>query len=105
MTRHEQRVIRAMKRLLADRSANEIVPFLLGEGLLDMAAVERRMIRDEVARRVRGGERKMRAIEEVAYEMNCSYEKARAAVYRRPCMRGKTESKTNVKRRTNDDED
>ena len=51
------------------------------EGLLDRTAVERLYIEREVSRRVRAGESKTKAIEQLSNELNCSYEKVRAAVY------------------------
>ena len=50
-------------------------------GLLNRVAIERLYIQNEVNRRVRGGEAKMRAIEQLSSELGCSYEKVRGAVY------------------------
>lgn len=50
-------------------------------GLLNRAALERLYIGSEVGRRVRAGESKTRAIEQLSEELSCSYEKVRAAVY------------------------
>ena len=51
------------------------------QGLLNRIALERLYINNEVARRVRGGEGKIRAIEQIANELGCSYEKVRGVVY------------------------
>lgn len=56
------------------------------QGLLNRVALERLYINNEVARRVRGGEGKIRAIEQISNELECSYEKVRGVVY------GKTNS-------------
>lgn len=53
------------------------------ESLLNKAALERLYVRSEVARRVRGGEAKTKAIKQLADELNCSYEKVRYAVYKK----------------------
>ena len=54
------------------------------EGLLDKRALERLYIGTEIGRRVRAGEVKTQAIEQLSRELNCSYEKIRAAVYHKP---------------------
>ena len=51
------------------------------ENLLDKRALERLYINSEVDRRVRAGEGKTKAIEQISQELGCSYEKARGAVY------------------------
>jgi len=53
------------------------------EGLLNRKALERLYIGKEVERRVRAGEMKVRAIEQLSEELGCSYEKIRAAVYQK----------------------
>ena len=83
MTTHEQRLVCALKRRLAERTPAQIVEYLLREGLLNRAAMEQCAIRDAVAHYVKCGMPKLRAIDAAAAKMNCSYEKARAAVYRR----------------------
>lgn len=50
-------------------------------GLLNRCAVEKLYINSEVSRRVRAGESKVKAIEQLSLEMGCSYEKVRCAVY------------------------
>ena len=50
-------------------------------GLLNRVAIERLYIQNEVNRRVRDGEAKMRAIEQISSELGCSYEKVRGVVY------------------------
>lgn len=69
-------------RTLKDESAYRVVSALWDMGLLNRVYAERLYISREVERRVRDGEMKQRAIELVAREMNCSFEKVRAVVYR-----------------------
>ena len=64
-----------------NKSLSEAVSIMWQQGLLNKAAIERLYINNEVQRRVRGGENKTRAIAQVSMELECSYEKARAAVY------------------------
>ena len=49
--------------------------------LLDIKALERLYIDNEVEHRVRTGEIKTKAMEQLSVELGCSYEKVRAAVY------------------------
>ena len=51
------------------------------EGLLNRTALERLYIEREVGRRVRAGESKTKAIEQLSEELSCSFEKVRSAVY------------------------
>lgn len=53
------------------------------EGFLNQRALEQLYIGREVEHRVRAGETKARAIEQIATELGCSYEKVRAAVYQK----------------------
>lgn len=50
-------------------------------GLLNQSAVERLYINNEVDRRVRAGQTKVRVLEQLSKELGCSYEKVRHAVY------------------------
>ena len=53
------------------------------EGFLNQRALEQLYIGREVEHRVRAGETKVRAIEQIATELGYSYEKVRAAVYQK----------------------
>jgi hypothetical protein len=53
------------------------------EGFLNQRALEQLYISKEVEHRVRAGEKKVRAIEQLSKEMGCSYEKVRAVVYQK----------------------
>ena len=76
-------MIAVIKRRSAEHLSDNTLEWMFREGIIDIRAVERMAIRDMVERLVRKGERKMRAIDEVAERLNISFEKAREAVYRR----------------------
>ena len=80
--KESEKIIRVVARALKDESAYRVVSALWDMGLLNRVYAERLYISREVERRVRDGEMKQRAIELVAREMNCSFEKVRAVVYR-----------------------
>lgn len=80
--KESEKIIRVVARTLKDESAYRVVSALWDMGLLNRVYAERLYISREVERRVRDGEMKQRAIELVAREMNCSFEKVRAVVYR-----------------------
>ena len=80
--KESEKIIRVVVRALKDESAYRVVSALWDMGLLNRVYAERLYISREVERRVRDGEMKQRAIELVAREMNCSFEKVRAVVYR-----------------------
>lgn len=76
---------RKLQTLLFDqlnrKSTSEVVEYIWKSGLVNRKAVEKLYIANEVARRVRAGEGKCRAIEQVADEMCYSYEKVRGVIY------------------------
>ena len=80
--KESEKIIRVVARTLKDESAYRVVSALWDMGLLNRVYAERLYISREVERRVRDGEMKQRALELVAREMNCSFEKVRAVVYR-----------------------
>lgn len=67
----------------------DAVEQMWNENLLDKRALERLYINAEVERRVRAGEGKTKAIEQLSQELGCSYEKARGAVYNKKTLRQK----------------
>ena len=83
MYNRDKRVLHPLKRMVKGKSPSDIIDMLWREGLLNHLAMERQYIRDEVNHRVRNGESKMRAIEMVAYDIGCSFEKVRSVVYRK----------------------
>lgn len=63
-------------------TADDALEWLWKEGLIDILAIERRAIRRAVKRHVCKGELKYKAMESVAAEFDCSYEKVRTIMYR-----------------------
>ena len=83
MSERKHQLTAVIKRRSAEHLSDNTLEWMFREGIIDIRAVERMAIRDMVERLVRKGERKMRAIDEVAERLNISFEKAREAVYRR----------------------
>ena len=82
MTTAERRIVAPLLDEAAAIGGGEaVVRWLWREGLLDIRGAERRAICREVDRRVRRGQGRCRAMDEVADRYGCSYEKVRAAVY------------------------
>lgn len=82
-SQHKRKLIAIIKRNSAEYLSDSALEWMFREGIIDIRAVERMAIRYMVEQLVRSGERKMRAIDEVADQLNISFEKAREAVYRR----------------------
>lgn len=68
---------------IARHTLSGAVEQMWDEGLLSVKALERLYARTEVEHRVRAGESKTKAMEQLSIELGCSYEKIRAAVYKR----------------------
>lgn len=81
MKQTERKLLISLLDQVRDKSLAEAVKTMWQQGLLNRVALERLYINNEVQRRVRAGEMKVRAIDQLSKEMNCSYEKVRAAVY------------------------
>lgn len=81
MKQTERKFLISLLERVQNKSLNEAVEAMWRQGLLNKVALERLYIHNEVQRRVRAGEVKVRAIDQLSKEMNCSYEKVRAAVY------------------------
>ncbi len=81
--RNKQKFLNALLERVQKKSLYEAVEQMWNEGLLNLKKLERLYIVEEVGRRVRVGETKIRAIEQLSEELNCSYEKIRAAVYQK----------------------
>lgn len=62
-------------------SAEHIIEILSEKGLIDCRMAETLFARAEVERRVRNGRGRCRAMEEVASQLCCSYEKVRKIIY------------------------
>ncbi len=83
MSNRDKRVLHILKRKVEGKRPADIIDMLWREDMLNHLAMERQYIQEEVSHRVRNGESKVRAIEMVAYDIGCSYEKVRAVVYRK----------------------
>lgn len=81
MKQTERKLLISLLDQVRDKSLAEAVKTMWQQGLLNRVALERLYINNEVQRRVRAGEMKVRAIDQLSKEMSCSYEKVRAAVY------------------------
>ena len=78
---NKRKFLNSLLKRVEQRSINESVNLMWEQGLLDKRAVERLYINSEVERRVRAGEVKTRAMQQLSDELGCSYEKVRAVVY------------------------
>ena len=81
MNTTERKLLTSLLSSVPSGNLHDAVNAMWQRGLLNRVAIERLYIQNEVNRRVRGGEAKMRAIEQLSSELGCSYEKVRGAVY------------------------
>jgi hypothetical protein len=79
--KNKRKLLIALLNKVGDNRLSDAVEQMWQEELLDMRALERLYINTEVDRRVKAGESKTKAIEQLSQELGCSYEKARGAVY------------------------
>lgn len=79
--KNKRKLLIALLNNVGQSRLSDAVERMWQEGLLDRRALERLYISAEVDRRVRAGESKTKAIEQLSKELGCSYEKARGAVY------------------------
>lgn len=77
----KRKLLIALLNKVGRSQLHDAIEQMWSEGLLDRRALERLYINSEVERRVKAGESKTRAIEQLSQELGCSYEKARGAVY------------------------
>jgi hypothetical protein len=77
----ERKLLHSVLSEVQNKSLAEAVTIMWQQGLLNRIAVEKLYINTEVDRRVRSGEMKVEALRQISNEMECSYEKVRAAVY------------------------
>ena len=78
---HKRKLLIALLSKIGRTPLSDAIEQMWKEDLLDKRALERLYINSEVERRVRAGEGKTKAIEQLSLELGCSYEKARGAVY------------------------
>lgn len=81
MNTTERKLLTSLLSSVPSGNLHDAVNAMWQRGLLNRVAIERLYIQNEVNRRVRGGEAKMRAIEQISSELECSYEKVRGVVY------------------------
>lgn len=81
MNTTERKLLTSLLSSVPSGNLHDAVNAMWQRGLLNRVAIERLYIQNEVNRRVRGGEAKMRAIEQISSELGCSYEKVRGVVY------------------------
>lgn len=84
---NKRKLLIALCNKIEARTLSGAIEQMWNEGMLDRKALERLYIGAEIERRVRAGEAKTRAIEQLSEELNCSYEKVRTAVYRKSTKR------------------
>jgi hypothetical protein len=84
---HKRKLLIALFNKIKSRSLTDAVEQMWNEGMFDQKALERLYIGSEIERRVRAGEAKTKAIEQLSEELNCSYDKVRTAVYRKNTKR------------------
>lgn len=77
----EERMLGELTRSLRGRTPREVTAELLRFGVIDTRRLEAYLIRRDVALRTARGEGKCRAMDEVACDRCCSYEKVRRIVY------------------------
>ena len=90
---NKRKLLKALSNKIARTSINEAIEQMWNENLLDVRALERLYIGSEVEHRVRAGEVKSRAMEQLSVELGCSYEKIRAAVYHKNIKSKKNENR------------
>ena len=78
---NKRKLLTVLSKKIARTSISEALEQMWNEKLLDIKALERLYIGTEVEHRVRSGEVKTKAMEQLSVELGCSYEKVRAAVY------------------------
>jgi hypothetical protein len=66
MKQNEKKLIRSLLDKVYNKSLSEAVDIMWQQGLLNRVALERLYINNEVQRRVRAGEVKVRAIEQLS---------------------------------------
>ena len=83
MYRNDRKLMTLLLDNVRGKSTIEAVEHLWKMGVIAKTPLEALYISNEVERRVRAGEKKTVAIEQLSTEMSCSYEKVRRIVYGR----------------------
>ena len=97
--KNRQKLLNSLLDKIGHKSINLAIEQMWSEGLLNQKALEQLYIGKEVERRVRAGETKIRAIEQLSKELGCSYEKVRAAVYKKETLSNEQRVKQNNEKR------
>lgn len=85
--RNKRKLLIALCNKIEAHTLTGAIEQMWDEGVLDRKALERLYIGTEIERRVRAGEAKTKAMEQLSEELNCSYEKVRTAVYQKSTKR------------------
>jgi hypothetical protein len=80
---NRRKLLNSLLSKIGDKSIGAAIEQMWNEDLLNRKNLEKLYIGKEVEHRVRAGETKVRAIEQLAGELGCSYEKIRAVVYKK----------------------
>ena len=83
MTRKERRIYAVLNNHLKGKSKEEVMDWLWQEEMFNFSRLEQLYIREAVKHLMECGASKMEAMLQVANDMNCSFEKARNAIYKR----------------------
>lgn len=81
MTPVKRKLLCSLLNKVQQRPLTEAVELMWESDLLNKKALEKLYIDNEIERRVRAGEVKVRAMEQLSTELGCSFEKVRSAVY------------------------
>ena len=81
--KNRQKLLNSLLSRIGHKSIGGAIEQMWNENLLNLKNLERLYIGREVEHRVRAGESKVRAIEQLAQELGCSYEKIRSVVYKK----------------------
>ncbi|MBR7182754.1 MAG: hypothetical protein IKD41_02030 [Alistipes sp.] len=83
MTKCETAVVAEVKKSLKKLSGSQVIDTLWEMGLLSKKGVERLAIERSYKRLIQSGMPKCRAMDQVAFDFACSYEKIRSIIYKK----------------------
>lgn len=82
--RSDEKTMRPIVAAMKSMTGAEAAEYLMAHGLIDRRAAEREYVRERMQRLTVGeGMPRCRAMEEIADEICCSYEKVRGIIYSR----------------------
>lgn len=79
--KHYRDLLQPITSAVEHMTGGDTIVYLCDCGLLDRRAVEREYARTEIIRLTRSGEGRCRAMETIADDLCCSYEKVRGIIY------------------------